>query len=86
MSNIDVGKTSDSTKLLRGYVDRIETLVDEKKTVSDDIKSVYDEAVGEGFDKKALRTLIRKRQQDRAELENLEAIVDTYETALNSNT
>jgi len=67
---------------LRAFIERIERLEEEKKTISDDIKDVYAEAKGTGFDTKALRTLIRLRKQDQAERDEAEAILDLYKAAL----
>jgi uncharacterized protein (UPF0335 family) len=67
-------------KLLRGYITRIENLMDTKKDISNDIKDVYEEAAGEGFDKKALRTVISRRQKDKAEVLNLDSMVELYES------
>jgi uncharacterized protein (UPF0335 family) len=49
---------------LKAIIERIEKLEEEKKAISDDIKDVYGEAKGNGFDVKALRTIIRMRKQD----------------------
>jgi len=49
---------------LKAIVERIERLEEEKKTISDDIRDVYAEAKGNGFDVKALRTIVRLRKQD----------------------
>jgi uncharacterized protein (UPF0335 family) len=67
---------------LRAFIERIERLEEEKKTISDDIKEVFAEAKGTGFDTKALRTLIRLRKQDQAEREEEESILDLYKAAL----
>ena len=67
---------------LRAFIERIERLEEEKKTIADDIKDVYAEAKGTGFDTKALRTLIRLRKQDQAERDEAEAILDLYKAAL----
>jgi uncharacterized protein (UPF0335 family) len=67
---------------LRAFIERIERLDEEKKTISDDIKDVYAEAKGTGFDTKAVRTLIRLRKQDQAERDEAEAILDLYKAAL----
>ena len=58
---------------LRALIERIERLEEEKKTISDDIKDVYAEAKGTGFDTKALRTIIRMRKQDANERAEREA-------------
>jgi uncharacterized protein (UPF0335 family) len=67
---------------LRAFIERIERLEEEKKTIADDIKEVYAEAKGTGFDTKAIRTLIRLRKKDQAEREEEESILDLYKTAL----
>lgn len=67
---------------LRAFLERIERLEEEKKTVADDIKDVYAEAKGTGFDTKAIRTLIRLRKMDQAERQEAEAILDLYKAAL----
>jgi uncharacterized protein (UPF0335 family) len=67
---------------LRALIERIERLEEEKKTIADDIKEVYAEAKGTGFDTKAVRTIIRLRKKDHAELLEEEAIIDLYKAAL----
>lgn len=67
---------------LRAFIERIERLTEEKKTIADDIKDVYAEAKGAGFDTKAVRVLIRERKQDQAERQEFEAILDLYKAAL----
>jgi len=67
---------------LRTIVERIERLEEQKKTIADDIKDVYAEAKGNGFDVKALRAVIMLRKHDPAKLKEQEAILDTYLNAL----
>jgi len=67
---------------LRAFIERIERLEEEKKTISDDIKDVYAECKGTGFDVRAVKQLIRIRKQDKAEREEAEAILDLYMSAL----
>ncbi|MGM4906280.1 DUF2312 domain-containing protein [Tardiphaga sp. 866_E4_N2_1] len=67
---------------LKAIVERIERLEEEKKTISDDIKDVYGEAKGNGYDVKALRTIIRMRKQDANERAERETILETYLSAL----
>lgn len=67
---------------LRSIVDRIERLEEEKKALSDDIKDIFSEAKGAGFDLKALRQIIRMRKWEPAELEQHETLVDLYRRAL----
>lgn len=67
---------------LRAFVERIERLEEEKKAIADDIKEVYAEAKGNGFDTKVLRQIIRIRKQDKQERLEQEAILDLYMHAL----
>jgi uncharacterized protein (UPF0335 family) len=67
---------------LKAFVERIERLEEEKKTIADDIRDVYAEAKGTGFDVKALRTIVRLRKQDADERREQETILETYMQAL----
>jgi uncharacterized protein (UPF0335 family) len=67
---------------LKAFVERIERLEEEKKATSDDIRDVYAEAKGNGFDVKALRTIIRLRKLDTDERREQEAVLETYMHAL----
>lgn len=67
---------------LRNFVTRIENLEAEKKTVSEDIASVYSEASGEGFDKKVLRKVVALRKLKPSERQEMEAVMDLYMHAL----
>ena len=67
---------------LRSFVERIERLEEEKQSIADDIKDVYAEAKGTGFDTKVLRQIIRLRKQDAAERQEHEALLDLYMHAL----
>jgi uncharacterized protein (UPF0335 family) len=67
---------------LKAFIERIERLEEEKKALSDDIRDVYAEAKGNGFDVKALRTVVRLRKQDLNERKEQEALVETYLHAL----
>jgi uncharacterized protein (UPF0335 family) len=67
---------------LRALIERIERLEEEKKTIADDIKDVYAEAKGTGFDTKAIRAIVRLRKQDQAERQEEESILDLYKAAL----
>ena len=67
---------------LRAFIERIERLEEDKKALADDIREVFAEAKGNGFDTKAMRTLIRLRKLDSAERQQQEAILDLYKAAL----
>ncbi len=80
------GKPKDATRFakdqLKAIVERIEHLEEEKKAISDDIRDVYAEAKGNGYDVKALRKVIRLRKQDKNERAEEEAVLETYMHAL----
>ena len=63
---------------LKSIVERIERLNEEKKTIADDIKEVFAEAKGNGYDVKVLRMVIRLRARDLDERKEEEAILDLY--------
>ena len=63
---------------LKSIVERIERLEEEKKTIADDIKEVYAEAKGNGYDVKVLRKVIAIRKRDANERAEEEAILDLY--------
>ncbi|MCU4178651.1 MULTISPECIES: DUF2312 domain-containing protein [unclassified Bosea (in: a-proteobacteria)] len=63
---------------LKSIVERIERLEEEKKTIADDIKEVYAEAKGTGYDVKVLRKVVALRKRDLDERKEEEAILDLY--------
>ena len=67
---------------LRAFVARIERLEEEKAALAADLREVYAEAKGNGFDVKALRTIVRLRKEDADERREHETIVETYMHAL----
>jgi uncharacterized protein (UPF0335 family) len=67
---------------LKAFIERVERLEEEKKTIADDIRDVFAEAKANGFDVKALRTIVRMRKQDADERREHEAILETYMHAL----
>jgi uncharacterized protein (UPF0335 family) len=67
---------------LRSIIERIERLEEEKKAISDDIRDVYAESKGNGYDVTALRTIVRLRKQDPNERAEAETILETYMQAL----
>ena len=67
---------------LRAFVTRIERLEEEKAALATDLREVYAEAKGNGFDVKALRTVIRLRKQDENKRREEEAVLTTYLHAL----
>ncbi len=67
---------------LKAFVERVERLEEEKKAIADDIRDVYAEAKGNGYDVKTLRVVVRLRKQDINERREQEAILETYMHAL----
>jgi uncharacterized protein (UPF0335 family) len=67
---------------LRQFIERIERLEEEKAVLASDVKDVLGEAAGRGYDKKAIRTIIRLRKKDRNERIEEESILETYMAAL----
>lgn len=84
--NSHAGTDSPATKFskdqLRSVIERVERLEEEKKGISEDIRDIYAEAKGNGYDVKALRTIVRMRKQDANEREEQETILEAYMHAL----
>ncbi len=78
----DSPKTRFAKDQLKAFVERIEKLEEEKKAISDDIRDVYAESKANGFDVKALRTIVRLRKIEPTEREEQDAILETYMNAL----
>lgn len=71
-----------ASRQLKSFVERIERLEEEKKGIADDIRDVFAEAKGSGFDTKVMRQVIRLRKKDVAERQEEEALLDLYLHAL----
>ncbi len=67
---------------LKAFIERIERLEEEKAGIAGDIKEVFSEMKGRGFDTKAVRQILRIRKKDHAERQEEEAILDLYMQAL----
>jgi uncharacterized protein (UPF0335 family) len=67
---------------LRLFIERIERLEEEKKGMSDDIREVYSEAKGQGYDGKAMRAVIKLRKMEKDARDEAEYLLDTYKAAL----
>ncbi|MEN9932574.1 MAG: hypothetical protein RIS17_1147 [Pseudomonadota bacterium] len=76
------GSENVSATQLRLFIERIETLEDEKKGIADDIKDVYAEAKATGFDIKTMKTLVRLRKMETAARQEAEALLETYKAAI----
>lgn len=70
---------------LRAFVERIERMEEERKSIGDDIKEIYAEAKGNGFDTKVLRKLIAIRKADPSERMEQDALLDLYMAAMGMN-
>jgi uncharacterized protein (UPF0335 family) len=67
---------------LRSFIQRIERLEEEKKTLSDDIREVFAEAKSNGFDPKIMRQVLKLRRMETADRQEQEALLETYLAAL----
>jgi uncharacterized protein (UPF0335 family) len=67
---------------LRSFIERIERLEDERRALGEDIREVYSEAKGAGFDVKVMRQIVRIRKLDENERDEQEVLLDTYMAAL----
>ena len=67
---------------LRSFIERIERLEEEKSALSGDIKEVYTEAKGNGFEPKIMRQIIKIRKMDKEEVDEEESLLDLYKRAL----
>lgn len=76
------GGTTVAGERLRLFIERVERLEEEKKEVMDQIKEVYGEAKGEGYDTKVMRQIVRLRKMDRADRQEQEALLDLYLSAI----
>jgi uncharacterized protein (UPF0335 family) len=80
-SSIEVLNSTAQTRL-KTIIERVERLEEDKAAVANDIKEVFAEAKGEGFDVKILRKVVRLRKQDKAKRLEEEAILDLYLSAI----
>jgi uncharacterized protein (UPF0335 family) len=67
---------------LKSFIERIERLEEEKKALADDIRDVYSEAKATGFDVKVMRQIVKIRKMDKDDLDEQEALLETYMRAL----
>ena len=67
---------------LRSIIERVENLEEEKSNIMADVKEVFAEAKGDGYDVKTLRAIIRLRKMDKADRQEQEALLDLYLSAL----
>jgi uncharacterized protein (UPF0335 family) len=67
---------------LRLFIERIERLEEEKKGIADDIRDVYSEAKGQGYDTKTMRQIVRLRRLEKHVREEADMLLETYRNAL----
>lgn len=67
-----------SRDALRAYIDRIERLEEDKKAVANDIKDIYSEAKGNGYDTKIIRKVVSLRRKSKEERQEEEALLELY--------
>lgn len=76
------GADTEAASQLRLFIERIERLEEEKKGIADDIKDVYSEARGQGYDAKIMRIIVRDRKMASDDRAERDAILETYRIAL----
>ncbi|WP_375462135.1 DUF2312 domain-containing protein [uncultured Enterovirga sp.] len=81
----DVAESGVAAEELKQFVERIERLEEEKAGIASDVKDVFAELKGRGFDPKAIRSILRIRKKDHAERQEEEAILELYMQALGMN-
>jgi uncharacterized protein (UPF0335 family) len=74
--------TPQSAQQIKSIVERIERLHEEKRALEEDIKGVYAEAAGNGFDKKIIREVVRLRRKETSERVEFDSLVDLYMAAV----
>lgn len=75
-------KQGNSGAVLKGFIERVERLEQEKKDIAADVRDVYSEAKGNGFDPKIMRIIIKRRAMDAAKRKEQDALVETYSSAI----
>lgn len=74
--------TAKAREAVKAYVERVERLAEEKQTIADDIKDIFAEAKGNGYDVKAMRKVIARRKRDREEVIAEDSMIEVIEEAL----
>ena len=77
-----MAKTGFAKDQLKSFVDRIERLEEERNALTADIREVYSEAKGTGFDTKIMRQIVRLRKLDKADYQEQEALLELYKNAM----
>lgn len=71
-----------SAEHLKQFIERIERLTEDKKGIQEDIKEIFAEAKGTGFEPSIMKEIIKLRAKDKADLEEEEYLLDTYKRAM----
>lgn len=79
---MSVGHNSFAKDQLKSFINRVERLNEERDALSADIREVFSEAKGTGFDTKIMRQVLRLRKLDKADFQEQEAVLDLYLTAM----
>ena len=77
-----MAKSGFAKEHLKSFIDRIERLEEERNALTADIREVYSEAKGTGFDTKIMRQLIKLRKMDKDDLDEQETLLDVYKRAI----
>ena len=77
-----MAKSGFAKEHLRSFIERVERLEEERSALTADIREVYSEAKGVGFDTKIMRQIVRLRKMDTAEFQEHEGLLDTYKRAM----
>ena len=81
-AGIAMAKSGFAKEHLKSFIERVERLEEEKAALTADIREVYAEAKGQGFDTKIMRQVVRLRKLENADRQEQEAILDLYMSAL----
>lgn len=81
-ASFDPASSTVAGERLKLFIERVERLEEEKKEVMDQIKEVYAEAKGEGYETKVMRQIVRLRKMDRSDRQEQEALLDLYLSAI----
>jgi uncharacterized protein (UPF0335 family) len=78
-----MAKSGFAKEHLKSFIERVERLEEERTALTADIREVYSEAKGTGFDTKIMRQIVRLRKMETADRQEQEAMLDMYKRALN---
>jgi uncharacterized protein (UPF0335 family) len=82
MNTTAMNAGNQTPEMLRQFIDRVERLEEEKSGILSDIRDVYSEAKGYGFDPKIMRQVVKMRAMDKQDLDEHDQLIETYRSAL----